>query len=71
MANGSPSDGSRGPSPLRRSLYQAALPAMPSGIALWLIGMNADHYGTALVGLLLLIGGAFLWQDDTNVAHPG
>jgi len=44
---------------------------MPSGIALWLLGMNADHYGTALVGLLLLIGGAFLWQDDTNVAHPG
>ena len=71
MANESPNEESSEPSRIVRALYQAALPAIPCGLALWLLGMGADSYGAALGGLLLLIGGAFLWQDDTNPAHPG
>ena len=44
---------------------------MPSGFALWLVGMSTNSYGGTLAGLLLLIAGAFLWQDDRNEAHPG
>ena len=57
-------------SALRRVVYRASLPAIPCGIALWLLGMDLDSYVGAVGGLLLLIAGAFAWQDDQNPAHP-
>jgi hypothetical protein len=52
-------------------LYQAALPAMPLGFVLWLMGMARDSYGLAVAGLLLGIAAAFIWHDDQHPAHPG
>jgi hypothetical protein len=53
-----------------RIIYQAALAAMPAGFALWLLGMSASNYLTAISGLLFVIGGAFLSQDNAHPAHP-
>ena len=58
------------PSLFTRIIYQAALAAMPAGFALWLLGMSASHYLTAISGLLFVIGGAFLSQDNAHPAHP-
>lgn len=71
MSDESPATNSVAPSALRKLLYQAALPAMPCGFACWLLGMAAESYLAAALGLSLLIGGAFLWQDDQSPAHPG
>jgi hypothetical protein len=59
------------PSVASRILYQAALPAMPTGLVLWLIGMANDSYPLGVTGLLVLIAGGFIWQDDQHPAHPG
>ena len=52
-------------------LYQAALPAMPLGFVLWLVGMARDSYVLGVAGLLIGIAAAFIWQDDQHPAHPG
>lgn len=52
-------------------LYQAALPAMPLGFVLWLVGMSRDSYVLGVAGLLVGTAAAFLWQDDQHPAHPG
>ena len=39
-----------------------ALPAMPTGFAVWLLGSSADSFGLAVAGILLLIAGAFTWN---------
>jgi len=51
-------------------VYRASLPAIPCGIALWLLGMDSDSYAAAVGGLLVLLAGAFVWQDDQDPAHP-
>lgn len=53
-----------------RILYRAALPAMPLGLALWLVGMSQASYAVSVSGLLVLIAGGFVWQDDQHPAHP-
>jgi len=58
------------PSMALRFLYQLALPAIPLGFVLWLIGMARDSYALGVLGLLGLIAGGFVWQDDQHPAHP-
>jgi len=54
-----------------RLLYRSALAAMPTGFAVWLVGMSLNSYSVSVLGLLLLIAGGFYWQDDQHPAHPG
>ena len=43
-------------------LQSLALPLMPTGFALWLIGAGLDSFGLVIGGLLLLIGSAVAWN---------
>jgi len=52
-------------------LYQVALPAIPLGFVLWLVGMARDSYVLGVAGLLIGIAAAFIWQDDQHPDHPG
>ena len=48
---------------MNRRLELYALPAMPGGFALWLLGASAESFGISLAGLLLLISGAVSWNQ--------
>jgi hypothetical protein len=58
------------PEPLTRLLEslhdaarRAALPAMPLGVALWMLGSAEGSYVLAAGGLLAVILGAFFWTE--------
>ena len=60
----------RASSPFVRIVYRSALAAMPLGVAISLLGLRADSFGAAGVGLVMLVLGAVLWNDDTSPHHP-